>query len=241
MSKDHLQFSPSSNIYVQTLIDDVRKISEEIESYQEDDIDNFELFKTLSNNEPDDMFRKNCLSIVLEGKKGVYLALTKGFTSDSFNKEDIALVKKNYQNLENLISSLIIEHNENDEDDDEFDASVLRIAKLNRFKVLMDLSLKMIGRPFIEISTSEMSALESEANRYHSTYPLPGEEALLEELNERNEFQTRMPIKIVCNDGEAVIDLNNIYRIKPDEFLANYIKNLIEYSENTTGLNVTFL
>jgi hypothetical protein len=139
-------------------------------------------------------------------------------------------MKKNFQNLEELISQTMLS--------DENDSHYLMIAKLNRLKVLMELSMKLIGRTFADISHEERYNLELEANRFHTTFPLPGEESLIEEINQKGEKQIRMPIKILQLDGITKIDINNFYQIEPSEFLTLYTKKLFNHAYNSTGLKV---
>ncbi len=120
----------------------------------------------------------------------------------------------------------------------EYDSNYLKIAKLNRLKVLMETSMKIVGRPYNDISNEERNTLELEANRFHTTYPLPGEEVLLEEIDENNETHVRMPLKIVQEDGMAKLDVNDNYRIDPGEFLTLYTNKLVNHAEETTGLKV---
>jgi len=96
--------------------------------------------------------------------------------------------------------------------------------------------MKMVGRNYQDIGVEERTNLELEANRFHTTFPLPGEESLSEELNEKGEKQLRMPIKIVQTDGAAKIDLNNFYQIEPNDFLQMYTRKLFAHAHESTGL-----
>ena len=98
----------------------------------------------------------------------------------------------------------------------------------------------MVGRTYQDISNEERSNLELEANRFHTTFPLPGEELLSEETNEKGEKQLRMPIKIVQVDGLVKIDLNNFYQIEPNDFLQMYTRKLFNHAQESTGLKLFF-
>lgn len=187
----------------------------------------------------------NSLGLTMEGKNGIYLAIIKGTTSEldldeSINshknnkmrgeKEEQILLRKNYQNLEDLITHTM--------GYDDYDSHYLKIAKLNRLKVLMETSMKIVGRPFNDISNEERTNLELEANRFHTTYPLPSEEVLLEEMDDSGEKSVRMPLKIVQEDGMAKIDINDNFVVDPSDFLTIYTTKLVEYAEETTGLKV---
>jgi hypothetical protein len=100
--------------------------------------------------------------------------------------------------------------------------------------------MKMVGRTYQDISNEERSNLELEANRFHTTFPLPGEELLSEETNEKGEKQLRMPIKIVQVDGLVKIDLNNFYQIEPNDFLQMYTRKLFNHAQESTGLKLFF-
>ena len=173
----------------------------------------------------------------MEGKNGIYIAIIKGTTSEldvdeSMNshknklrgeKEEQILLRKNYQNLEELITHTM--------GYDDYDSHYLKIAKLNRLKVLMEASMKIVGRPFNDISNEERTNLELEANRFHTTYPLPSEEVLLEETDDNGEISVRMPLKIVQEDGMAKIDINDNFIIDPSEFLTIYTTKLVNTDE----------
>ena len=96
----------------------------------------------------------NSLGLVMEGKHGINMAIIKGLapaqytnnenghevnhllesiTEEEAQGSEQILLKKNYQNLEELISQTMLT-NEND-------SHYLMIAKLNRLKVLMELSV----------------------------------------------------------------------------------------------------
>lgn len=177
----------------------------------------------------------------MEGKHGINMAIIKDVAPeqdlDSIDKpvenldqQEQVLLKKNYQNLEELIGKTMLA--------DENDSHYLMIAKLNRLKVLMELSMKMVGRSYHDIGSDERSNLELQANRFHTTFPLPGEENLIEEINEKGEKTVRMPLKIVQSDGTAKIDINNFYQIDPGEFLTMYAKRLFNHAHESTGLQV---
>jgi hypothetical protein len=78
---------------------------------------------------------------------------------DNRENKDVTLLTKNYQNLENLIS-MIENSGENKSDGD-----YLRLAKLNRLKVILELCMSMVGRKYNEIGTDERKKLEMQANR----------------------------------------------------------------------------
>lgn len=177
----------------------------------------------------------------MEGKNGVNMAIIKDIMSESSGddaissgakKREAVLLRKNYQNLEELIQYLMSEKN--------VDANYLKLAKLNRLKVLMELSMKMVGRKYNDIGGDERRTLEFEANRFHSTYPLPGEEKPLpDELDETTgTMRPRMAIKIATDDGNAKIDLNAKYLIDPAEFLKIYTSKLVNHAQDSTGLVV---
>ncbi len=118
----------------------------------------------------------NSLGLTMEGKNGIYMAIIKGTLAEPVagGKDEQILLRKNYQNLEDLICHTMAY--------DDYDSHYLKLAKLNRLKVLMELCMKIVGRPFNDISHEERTNLELEANRFHTTYPLPGEEVLLQEV-----------------------------------------------------------
>lgn len=186
----------------------------------------------------------NCffLGLTMEGKNGIYIAIIKGTSAEYVDvgdsmkskirgeKEEQILLRKNYQNLEDLINHTM--------GYDDYDSHYLKIAKLNRLKVLMELSMEIVGRPFNDIGNEERTTLELEANRFHTTYPLPGEEVLMEEKDAYGDDQVRMPLKIVADDGLAKIDINDNFQIDPSEFLTLYTQKLVNYAQDTTGLKV---
>jgi hypothetical protein len=186
----------------------------------------------------------NSLGLTMEGKDGINMAIIKGVSSEYNDdpnltqaqrnkmrgeKNEQVLLKQNYQNLEDLINHLMV----NDADE-----NYLKLAKLNRLKFLMELSMKMVGRNYKDIGNIERNSLEMQANRFNTTYPLPGEEIPLEEINEKGVRQIRMPLKIVQEDGLAKIDINAKYRIDPSEFLTIYTNKLINHAQDSTGLQV---
>ena len=167
----------------------------------------------------------------MEGKNGINVAIIKGDPNQGLTSEDEkVLLKKNYQNLEELIQTLMA---------DQRDDNYLKLAKLNRLKVLMELSMKMVGRKYKDIKNDERNTLELEANRFHTTYPLPGELVPLEEVDAKGVKRTRMPLKIVDEDGAAKIDINAKYRLDPSDFITLYTKRLINHAEDSTGLQVS--
>ena len=118
--------------------------------------------------------------------------------------------------------------------------SYLKLAKLNRIKVLIEISLKIVDRSYIEISTQERNSLESDLNRYYTTYPMPGEETLLEETDTDNDDDFRMPLKIINEEGVAKIDINETYIIDPFKFLVTYLAKMFDYLEYISGVEVLY-
>lgn len=195
----------------------------------------------------------------MEGKNGVNMAIIKDVIVESEledmddvggglppvavgsgsggEKREAILLRKNYQNLEELIHHLM------SLPDADSDATYLKLAKLKRLKVLMEMCMKMVGRKYNDIGNEERSALEIEANRYHSTYPLPGEEIPLEEVEEGSDGtmhrRVRLPIKIVQDEGAAKIDINAQFKIDPADFLKIYTSKLINHAQDSTGLYVS--
>jgi hypothetical protein len=169
----------------------------------------------------------------MQPQQGISIAIIRDpkFELQQENREnkDVTLLTRNYQNLENLI--YLIESS-----GQKTDANYLRLAKLNRLKVLMELSINMVGRNYKDISTDERNKLEMQANRYHATYPLPGEEMPLYDVNEKGKKCIRLPIIIVKNEGAALIDINKKFRIDPNHFLKLYTNKLVDHAEDTTGL-----
>ena len=104
----------------------------------------------------------------------------------------------------------------------------------------MELSLKMVGRKYKEIGDDERTTLELEANRFQSTYPLPGEEEPIYEDGENGDTILRMPLKIVHEEGEAKIDINNKLRIDPVDFITLYTNKLVNHAQDSTGLEVNY-
>jgi len=179
----------------------------------------------------------------MAGKNGVNMAIIKDVINESElenfdssqnpdEKREAILLRKNYQNLEELIQHLM------SQPDADSDANYLKLAKLKRLKVLMEMSMKMVGRKYNDIGNEERSTLELEANRYHSTYPLPGEEMPLEEVDDQGVKRVRMPIKVIQDEGAAKIDVNAQYKIDPAEFLKIYTSKLINHAQDSTGLYV---
>ena len=219
LANDSLQFSSTTEVYMNTLMDCVRQISEENEALNE------------AVDQQQDGDKKTSLGLVMEGKKGVFIGIIKGLNADN---ADLVLIKKNYHNLENLTDSLL----NGSEDEDDL-LNYLKLAKLNRLRILMDLSLKLIGRSFAELGPKEKRMLELEANRFQSTYPLPGEETLVEEIDEDGGVNTRMPIVLDEDAGAPVIDINCAYRLNPDQFLMLYSRKLLQDVEKSTGISVS--
>lgn len=190
----------------------------------------------------------NSLGLSMEGKNGINMAIIKDKSGQGENlrgsledggaiklnnkNDEQVLLRQNYQNLEDLINTLM----EKDSED-----NYLKLAKLNRLKVLMELSMKMVGRKYKDISKDERNTLDLQANRFHTTYPLPGEEISLEETDENGKKRIRMPLKIVNEDGAAKIDINDKFRIEPSEFIKIYSSKLINHAQDSTGLEVPFL
>ncbi len=117
--------------------------------------------------------------------------------------------------------------------------SYLKLAKTCRVQVLMEASFKLIGRAYTEISNTEKTTLESELNRYYTTYPLPGEEVLLEELDDSTgEYERRMPLRIINDEGAVKIDINDTYQIDPCDFLIIYLRKMMSYVKHESGLKV---
>lgn len=178
----------------------------------------------------------------MEGKNGVNMAIIKDVIVESElenmeetggEKREAILLRKNYQNLEELIHHLM------SQPDADSDVNYLKLAKLKRLKVLIEMCMKMVGRKYNDIGNDERGTLELEANRYHSTYPLPGEEIPLEEVDESTgEKVTRLPIKIVADEGAAKIDINAQFKVDPAEFLKIYTSKLINHAQESTGLYV---
>lgn len=206
--------------------------------------------KSLTNLREDEKSKKhkgqtnNSLGLSMEGKNGINMAIIKGGSTDFENNpnlselektklrnepDDQVLLRQNYQNLEGLINHLM---------EKETDENYLKLAKLNRLKVLMELSMKMVGRKYKDIGNQERNTLDLQANRFHTTYPLPGEETALEEIDENGNKTARMPLKVVSEDGAAKIDVNDKYRIDPSEFLKIYTTKLINHAQDSTGLDV---
>lgn len=116
----------------------------------------------------------------------------------------------------------------------------MKLAKLNRIKVLIEISFKIVDRSYIEISTQERSSLELALNRYYTTYPMPGEEVLLEDTDSDNEDELRTPLKIINDEGVAKIDINETYVIDPFKFLVTYLAKMFDYLEYVSGVEVDF-
>lgn len=222
MQNDHLRFSENGSVYVKKLLDDVEIIN------QEENKDNTDFGKIKKEK------GTNSLGLNMEGNNGVNMAIikSKNKNSDPSSKlkaNEEVLLRKNYQNLEELISIMIEKGN---------DENYLKLAKLYRLKVLIELATKMIGRKYKDISDDERNALDMHANRFHTTYPMPGEEQPLEELDEDGRVQTRLPLKIVQHDTMAKIDLNDKFLIDPADFLKIYTNKIIDHAHETSGLDV---
>ncbi len=246
LSKDHLQFAPDAKVYVSTLIADVQEIVAGVE--RERDLHSAappaNLGRSVAGNKRPERERTlhhfqeraleaggaggnfaNSLGLTMEGKNGIYMAIIKGTAAEARGEEQI-LLRKNYQNLEELISHTMAY--------DDYDSHYLKLVKLNRLKVLMELCMKVVGRPFNDIGHEERSNLELEANRFHTTYPLPGEEVLVREAGGE---RVRMPLAIVAEEGQAKVALNEHLRLDPADFLTLYTHKLLEYAHATTGLH----
>lgn len=222
MQNDHLRFSENGSVYIKKLIDDVEIIN------QDENKDNTDYGKIKKEK------GANSLGLSMEGNNGVNMAIIKSKNrnvdlSAKIKTNEEVLLRKNYQNLEELISIMI------QKDTDE---NYLKLAKLYRLKVLIEMAMKMIGRKYKEIGDDERNALEMHANRFHTTYPMPGEEQPLEELDEHGKVRTRLPIKIVQHDTMAKIDLNDKFLIDPADFLKVYSNKIIDHAHETTGLDV---
>jgi len=103
----------------------------------------------------------------------------------------------------------------------------------------MEASLRLIGRTYTEISSTEKVVLESELNRYYTTYPLPGEEVLLEELIDKTgEYERRMPLRIIDDQGVVKIDINDTFHIDPCDFLTLYLRKMMSYVKHKSGLKI---
>lgn len=222
MKNDHLRFSENGSMYVKKLVDDVEIINQ-------DENKNEPQAKKLSKEKG-----ANSLGLSMEGNNGVNMAIIKANNKESDNKtntenDDQILLRKKYQNLEELISGLMQKGS---------DENYLKLAKLYRLKVLIELAMKMVGRKYKDISNDERNALEMHANRFHTTYPMPGEEQPLEELDENGNTRTRLPIKIVQHETLAKIDLNDKFIIDPADLLKIYSNKIIDHAHESTGLDV---
>lgn len=183
----------------------------------------------------------NSLGLTMRPEQGISMAIIRDpkptdgqHSGNSDDKQrEVTLLTKNYQNLEYLVTC--IEDNPNMDDKDH-----LRLAKLNRLKVLMELSMNLVGRKYYDIKTDDRNKMELQANRFHTTYPLPGEEIPLEEIDENGKRRVRLPIKIINEDGIAKIDINNKHIIDPNEFLTLYTNRLVIHAQDSTGLQVIF-
>ena len=250
-----MQYAPDARTYINGLVNDVEKIGKDVnkEKIEEAGGEVKSENNVISESEKKDLKKNkkkpgekttNSLGLTIEGKDGINMAIIKGVSSEydadpnltqsarnrmRGEKDEQILLKQNYQNLEELISHLMISDN---------DENYLKIAKLNRLKVLMEMSMKMVGRKYKDIGNVERITLEVQANRFHTTYPLPGEEKPLFEINEKGAKVIRHPLKIVQEDGMAKIDINAKYRIDPSEFLSIYTNRLINHAQDSTGLQV---
>ncbi|RNA16323.1 hypothetical protein BpHYR1_005089, partial [Brachionus plicatilis] len=221
LKNDHLRFSENGSVYVKKLVDDVEIINQEENKHDE---------------EPGKYSKEkgtNSLGLSMEGNNGVNMAIIKGNNKGSdqstkLDSDDQILLSKKYQNLEELISGLMQKGSEE---------NYLKLAKLYRLKVLIELAMKMIGRNYKDISNDERNALEMHANRFHTSYAMPGEEQPLEELDEHGKLKTRLPIKIVQHDTLAKIDLNDKFLIDPADILKIYSNKIIDHAHESTGLD----
>ena len=168
----------------------------------------------------------NSLGLAMEGKNGISMAIVAATSMRSLNNSNLKqtesvneqiLIPENYQNLVELIENL-----SNDTKNDKY----LKMANLNRLKVISELSMKLIGRKYRELSDEEINRLEIEANRFHSSYPLPGEE------------DKETPIRIVEQYGDSKIEINKKFRVNPEEFVKIYTNRMIDNAQEFTGLQV---
>ena len=97
-----MQFAPDASVYVNELIDDVQSFY--TDTQREDDDDNIgfsEVKRDLSK------VHKNSLGIVMEEKRGVFLSIIKGTFSKNYSRRDHTILRKNYMNLEEIISEMM--------------------------------------------------------------------------------------------------------------------------------------
>lgn len=106
--------------------------------------------------------------------------------------------------------------------------------------------------------------MESELNQFYNTYPMPGEEVLMEVSSDddfysnvetdsvsesdsgtskspRGKSKRRMPMRIVNADGIARIDINDTFQIDPTELLVAYLKKMIKYMKHVSGLKMDMI
>jgi hypothetical protein len=236
---DPLKDAKTSENYVKKLIKDVQKINDDIHKEKSSESRGK---NTQTPSKKEDTI--NSLGLTMQPKNGINMAIIKDSKSNgedlldpkNLNKNnEVTLLTKNYQNLEELVAYLEENSDKNEQND-------LKLAKINRLRVLMELSMSMIGRKYKDINTDERKRLEEKADRFRTIYPLPGEEIPLYELNdETGKKQLRLPIKIVKEDGAAKIDINQKFRIDPNDFLALYANKLIDHAQDSTGLKVNLL
>lgn len=142
--------------------------------------------------------------------------------------------------------------------------SYLKIAKTIRYKVLLSAAVKLIGKPFVEITSSERKVMESELNQFYNTYPMPGEEVLMEVSSDddfyssvdtdsvsdsdsgtsqsaRGQPKRRMPMRIVNADGLAKVDINDTFQIDPTELLVGFLKKMIKHIRHVSGLKMDMI
>ncbi len=145
--------------YINKLLDIVEDICQNLDNNIEDST--CDIFS--KNQQDSNISDFNSLGMSMEGNLGINLAIIKGNNQKKkIEKEDIyqssnALLNKNYKNLEKIIRKLIKERNTE---------NFLKILNLNRLKVLIELSIKTVGRKYTEISDEERNILEIHANRY---------------------------------------------------------------------------
>ena len=252
---DELQSCSNGQFYVENLINQVHKMSDEVIKKDEEAKNEKETLakkKTMkqtgnkrcssagliAKSEPkklrdidktNERFRSvNSLGLTLEATHGISMVVLSGASLKSLNKstklnesinEENSREEKFHKNLEDLIENLA----NNDESEDNY----LKMAKLNRLKVISELSVKLIGRKFRELNEEERSRLETEANRFSSTHPIPDEE--------------ENPIKLVEENGVAKIEINENVRIDPDEFIKIYTNKMINHAQDSTGIQVKCL
>jgi hypothetical protein len=236
---DDINDSADGKTYVKKLINNAQTVNEELTKKENENdpnrdrsnsLNNNPNFKNNNNKKGNNDGNSNSLGLGLEGKNGINMAILRSTDPSNKNGEQTLLVK-NYQNLEEMIEKLEADHKN-------YDDNYIKIAKMNRLKVLMELSMKMVGLSYKDFSKNERKTMELEANRYHTTYPLPGEEDPLEVVDANGKKRVRMPLEVANDNGAAKIDVNNKYLIDPSEFITIYASKLIDHAHDTTGLEV---